>query len=503
MRELLDWLRSHWFSLEPWTLWLIGVSWAIRLALGVRLICSKRSVPVILSWMVLVFTLPIPGAIVYLLVGENRLGALRQRERQQMTSQIKPLLARRWGERGLIVQALTLGDRAAPVAKSSTAVGLVPPLRGNRLQLIASPDDYLTLLIRDIDAATSHCHLLYYIWMKGGRADEVAQALIRAARRGVECKLLVDDVGSRPFLRSAMVDTLREAGVRVQEALPAGVFRALLNRLDLRNHRKIAVIDGLVAYMGSQNLTDNTFHYRKARKLGPWIDASVRVEGPAVQALAMTFLTDWAVEVDEDVPIHEKYLPKEAEEAMLEPGGAIAQVVPTGPSPTSRAAMREAFLAAIYSATKELILSTPYFAPDEATDAALQAAARRGVVVTLILPRRSDHWIVDHAGRAHIEPMLDAGVRVFQFRHGLLHAKTMVVDGAIALIGSANLDMRSFWLNYEVALLAYDAPFAADLRHLQLDYIQNSHEVDADAWAKRDGWERLKEGVARLFGPLL
>lgn len=165
--------------------------------------------------------------------------------------------------------------------------------------------------------------------------------------------------------------------------------------------------------------------------------------------------------------------------------------------------MREAFLAAIYSATKELILSTPYFAPDEATDAALQAAARRGVVVTLILPRRSDHWIVDHAGRAHIEPMLDAGVRVFQFRHGLLHAKTMVVDGAIALIGSANLDMRSFWLNYEVALLAYDAPFAADLRHLQLDYIQNSHEVDADAWAKRDGWERLKEGVARLFGPLL
>jgi len=336
--------------------------------------------------------------------------------------------------------------------------------------------------------------------MKGGRAEEVGQALIRAAKRGVECKLLVDDVGSRPFLRSEMVDRLRDGGVGVREALPAGLFRLALNRLDLRNHRKLAVIDGTVAYMGSQNLTDNTYHYRKARKLGPWIDASVRVEGPAVQALAMTFLTDWAAEVDEEVAVEDKYLPKEAEEAG---GEAIAQVVPTGPSPVSRAAMREAFLTAIYAATKELIISTPYFAPDEATDAALQAAARRGVAVTLIVPRKSDFWVVDHAGRAHFETMLDAGVRVYQYRHGLLHAKTMTVDGSTAMIGSANLDMRSFWLNYELALFAYDASFSKELRHLQMEYLEKSHKVDAKAWASRGGWAKMEEGLARLFGPLL
>lgn len=500
MPQILHWLEQSWQSIGPFTLWMMALSWAVRLTLGVRLIMSKRSVPVTLAWLLLIFTFPLPGAAVYLLVGENRLGTLRQRERNQMTTQIKPLLAKRWGERGLIVPALALGERAAPVAKSSTAVGLVPPLRGNRLQLIASADDYLSLLIRDIDAATSHCHLFYYIWMKGGRAEEVAQALIRASTRGVECKLLVDDVGSRPFLRSEMVDRLREGGVRVQEALPAGLFRATLNRLDLRNHRKIAVIDGLIAYMGSQNLTDNTYHYRKARKLGPWIDASVRVQGPAVQALAMTFLTDWAVEVDEEVRIDEKYLPKEAEEVG---GAAIAQVVPTGPSPTSRAAMREAFLAAIYSAGKEIVISTPYFAPDEATDTALQAAARRGVAVTLIAPRNSDHWIVDNAGRAHFEPMLDAGVRVFQFKHGLLHAKTMTVDGSIALIGSANLDMRSFWLNYEVSLFAYDESFAAELRALQFEYLKASRLVDAKEWTSRGVGAKFKEGLARLFGPLL
>lgn len=496
------WLDQLWRSIDSYSLWFAVASWSIRLALGLRLITSRRPVPVTLAWFLLIFPFPLPGALIYLLVGENRLGTLRQRDRRRMTDRVKPILRERWLERKLIVEPSSLGERAAPVARSCTAIGLVPPLRGNSLKLIASPDEYLTLLIRDIDEAKSHCHLLYYIWMKGGRAEQVAQALIRAAQRGVECKLLLDDVGSRPFLKGPMVQTLRNAGVQVQEVLPAGLLRAALNRLDLRNHRKIAVIDGLVAYMGSQNLTDNTYHYRKARKLGPWIDASVRVQGPAVQALAMTFLIDWVVELEEEPRVDEKYLPDEA--AQVACGRtAVAQVVPTGPSPISRAAMREAFLTAIYSATKELIICTPYFAPDEATDAALQAAARRGVEVTLIVPRRTDHWFVDHAGQWHFTTMLDAGVRVHQFRHGLLHAKTMTVDGTIALIGSANLDMRSFWLNYEVALFAYDAAFAAELRRLQMEYLAKSDQIDPKAWARRNSWSKAKEGFARLFGPLL
>ncbi len=233
--------------------------------------------------------------------------------------------------------------------------------------------------------------------------------------------------------------------------------------------------------------------------MGPWIDASVRVEGPAVQALAAVFLRDWALEDDQPVRLEPPYLTSLERPARQ---AAVVQVVPTGPGPDV-VAMREALLTTIYAARSELTMTTPYFVPDEATLAALTAAARRGVRVTIVLPRTSDSRLVAAASRSHFEELLESGVTITRYRHGLLHAKLLAVDGKFSMIGSANIDARSFWLNFEVTLFVYDEAFAASLMALQRTYMEGAEELRLGAWRKRGRWARGVENVARLFGPIL
>ncbi len=493
------WARLSWAILPPTgTLWLI--EWCVRLLFAGVVISRRRAVPATLAWLVVVLFVPVLGPLLYLLVGENRLGLRRVREYELLTTQTEPLVVSRWWDRGLADDRVTRGfERTAHYA---TAVGGLPPLKGNRLELIADTDEFLARMVADIDGAQSHCHLLFYIWMKGGKAEEVGRALIRAAERGVECRVLVDSVGARPFLRSELRERMERAGVRVKEALPVGALRAFVSRIDLRNHRKVCVVDGRVAYAGSQNLADSSFSVSKRAGVGPWIDASVRMQGSAVQALSLVFLRDWALEVDEPVAIEERCFPRSSEELAAMNAGSTVQVVPTGPGPDS-VAMREALLTTIYSASTELLITTPYFVPDDATQSALMAAARRGVRVTLVVPRRSDSLLVARASRWHFEDLLRSGVRILRFRDGLLHAKVLTVDGRFSMIGSSNIDMRSFWLNFEVTLMIYDEAFTRELNTLQERYARASDEIDLSGWKRRAWGERVVESFARLLGPLL
>lgn len=490
------------FRLEDWgiarSLWV--TEWVFRFLLSVHVVTRRRPVQVVLAWLVVVLALPMLGALLYILVGDQRLGRSRIREYNVIRSQVEPLVVERWRARDLTIRASPWGGTYDHVARCATAVGGMPALKGNTLRLIGDTDEYLRMLIRDIDRATSHCHFLYYIYMQKGLADQVCKALIRAAGRGVECKVLADAIGSKKFLESNLADQMRRGGVSIVPVLPVGLLRGIANRLDLRNHRKLAIIDGLIAYTGSQNLTDTTFHFRKRRKVGgPWIDASVRVEGPAVQALGIIFLRDLAMETDESPVLDERYLRKEAERAE---GESYVQVVPSGPGPNN-VAMREALLTSIYAAHKELIITTPYFVPDEATESALAAAARRGVDVTIVVPRKTDTALVAVASRAHYETLMEAGARIFLYKEGLLHAKTMTVDGRLSLLGSANVDMRSFWLNFELSVFVYDERFAQELRALQHSYLAGCEEVNPDTWKARPWERRLPESFARLLGPLL
>lgn len=468
----------------------------IRIGFSIRVIMRRKSVGVSLAWLTMILVVPFVGAFAYLIVGELRLGNRRAEWARTIHGPYQKWL-QDVKDRSLIA-GLSLNAECEPVSRLIGAVVGLPAMPGNRLELLSSADEVFRRLTADIDAAQKTCHLEFYIWNEGGMADEVADALFRAGGRGVTCRVLVDAVGSRSFLRSALADRLRQAGVAVEAALPGGLIRSLFVRFDLRLHRKIVVIDGQVAYTGSLNLVDPRY-FKQDAGVGQWVDAMVRVEGPAVEGLAATFVEDWELETGEGI----EKLSKTADiRPQPERGTAVVQVVPSGPLVQDES-IEQILLMAIYAARRELVLTTPYFVPDEAMLTALASAAQRGVAVTVVVPRKVDSLLVRLASRAHAGDLLMAGVRVVDFCDGLLHTKSITVDGEFGLFGSLNLDPRSLYLNFEITLAIYDRPFIAQLRQLQQSYIGRSEPMDLAAWQARSGLVRLTENSARLLGPLL
>jgi len=471
---------------------LIG-DWMIRAVLSVRVIMRRREVAASLAWLALIFFVPFLGGVVYLLVGESRLGSSRVKRYEHVTRAIGEQGAALWQQRRAWGGA---APRFEQISRLGTAQTNLPPFRGNQIDLFGRSEQLLEALCDDIDRAEHHCHLLTYIWQVGGGPDRVIGALERAAGRGVECRVLADSYGAKALFKNERSRRMRRAGIEVIEALPASPLRMLFRRMDLRNHRKLAIIDGRIAYTGSQNMTDDGFRVSRRKQVGPWIDATARVEGPAAQALGVVFLRDWQMDSGSDVDVSE-YLPE------LEIGeGAEVQALPSGPggAPT---AIRRAVLEMIHASHEELILTTPYFVPDEAIKSALESAAMRGVEVSVVTPAKLDAPIVQLASQSHFLDLLEAGVRIYRHAPGLLHAKTITVDREFGVIGSANFDTRSFRLNFEATLLIYDTDVASRLRMLQREYMGSSTEVEASTWRRRNVALRFAENVARLGGPLL
>ncbi|MCA9229398.1 MAG: cardiolipin synthase [Planctomycetales bacterium] len=488
----LNWLEQiHWSAYVA-----VAVHLAIQLCLCVRVIMRRRSVGESLAWILVVFFFPIVGPLVYLVMGELRLGSRRARRFVELFPPIQEWLDD-LPERHQVDWS-RLGVQCEPMSRLGQLTLGMPSLPGNELELLDQWQSVFQRLVEDIDAAEHTCHLEFYIWHLGGKTSEVSAALVRAAQRGVTCRVLVDAMGSRAFLRSSIAEEMREVGVRIQAALPGGLMRMPFVRFDLRMHRKIVVIDGTIAYTGSLNLVDPRY-FKQDSGVGQWVDAMVRIRGPAVEALAITFLADWYLETDAEL------------EQLRETGGAVAQsrlgestvqVLPSGPMyPTE--SMEQVLIMAVYAAHKELVLTTPYFVPSESLLMALQSAARRGVKVILILPAKIDSVLVRYASQAFKGELLRAGVRVANFHGGLLHTKSVTVDGEMSLFGSLNLDPRSFRLNFEISLSIYDLDFTQRLRALQQSYIDQSELMDLDSWVKRPMGQRLAENCARLFGPLL
>ncbi len=469
----------------------------IALSITVSVILKRRPLPVSLSWIALCTFVPYVGAVIYLLIGDVRLGRRRLEAQRRYGRKILLAAVELWGER----ERSWIPERPtyAHIAAYGTAVCGLPPLTGNRLELLDTLDEFMTALVVAIDAAQDHCHILTYIWVPHDEGEQVAEALIRASARGVTCRILVDGVGSASFLQSELRDRLERAGVQVVPALPVGIVRALFERIDMRNHRKIAVIDGRIGFCGSHNITNATFGMHGRDPVGPWIDASIRIEGPAAEALQVIFLHDWNLDASE--PVHEldRYLPKLATD---DDRGAALQVLPSGPG-AEPAAIEQAILTTIYGARRRLVMTTPYFVPSDAMLSALVAAARRGVEVRIVVPKRNDSILVAAAGRSFFVDLLDAGAHIHLYRPGLLHAKTLTVDDEIALIGSANLDIRSFRLNFEVTTIVYDKSFAQILRGLQDGYIVSADAIDPDDWRRRPLARVFLDNTAQLLSPIL
>ncbi|MBK7508550.1 MAG: cardiolipin synthase [Comamonadaceae bacterium] len=429
---------------------------AVLLAVALRLFSRRNTNGSALAWLLLVILVPVVGVVMYLLIGERRLGRTWMRRAIAMQPQVLE-----WA-RGIPAASLAAPDSLAPGAQgicrlASGAVGM-PLMAGHRLQLLPDSESSMQALIADIDAATASVHTEFYIWSAGGFVDDFVAALARAAQRGVPCSALMDSLGSRPFFKSESVARLRAAGVRVVEVLPVNPLRALFVRFDLRDHRKIAVIDRRIAYTGSMNIADPRF-FKQDAGVGEWVDAMVRVEGPAAWALEAVSLSLTALQTGADfAPPPPPDLPPA--------GSSLVQIFPSGPQSSSRH-IEQLLLAAIYSARREVVLTTPYFIPSEALLTALRSAAMRGVRVVLIVPARVDSMLVRYAGNAYFNDLLAAGVEVLCFGDGLLHTKSMVIDGEVTIFGTVNLDLRSFELNFEVSLIAYDVAFSAATRELQ------------------------------------
>jgi cardiolipin synthase len=488
----------HLISTDSTTLtWiLIAIDWTIRLALGVRVVLRRSTVGFTLAWLAVILLLPVLGAVIYLLFGERRLGSRRARRIEELREPYRLWLvdlAKHFDSDGL-----PLGPAGEMLRRQARGTVGIPALPGNRLELLPTSDGFFDRLIADIDAAQRTVHLEFYIWEPGGRADEVTAALIRAASRGVKCRVLVDDVGADAQLDSPQHNQLKQAGVRVVPVLQVGVLRTMFARIDLRNHRKIAVIDGEIGYTGSQNIADPKL-FKQQDELGEWIDAMVRVTGPAVEALQVTILADWEFETYEGI---EKFA-TDFDLKRNEPAGqAMVQVVPSGPG-LSTLAIQELILTAIYAAQRELVLTTPYFIPDDAMMKALSSAAARGVDVTLSVPRYPDGRVVKWAGEAYFEELLECGVKVARYEGGVLHTKAITIDSEIAMFGSVNLDMRSFYLNFEISLIVYDTEFATKVRALQEKYAASSVLLDLERWRHRPMWLRLAQHTCQLLSPLL
>lgn len=475
---------------------LISLHVAVVAAVGVRVMLSRHAPGSSFAWLLLTAVLPAVGALAYLLIGERPIGKRRADFARAFYAGLPAAVAtlsRR--ERALPESLPTPWDGLARLAFNSTGM---PLMAQSSFRLLDGAETILREIIADVDRAVDCIEMEFYIWNAGGTADEVEQALAAAVRRGVRVRLLLDALGSKEFLKSAGPDRMRSQGIDLKVALAASPWRIPFRRIDLRLHRKVVVVDGRIAYTGSMNLVDPRY-FKQGAGVGEWVDAMARAEGPIVGALRAVFLFDWGMQTGE-VPtvMVEDY--REAWAAAR--GRQVAQVVMSGPGTDDTANLR-LITQAICSARHAIVLTTPYFVADAALALALENAALRGCEVTLIVPDRNDSLLVEYASRWFFEELADAGVRIRRYTGGLLHTKSITVDGELSLFGTANLDIRSLSLNFELMLAIYDQDFTAQLLKLQRGYEARSVPVAAEDLRNRPLGERLKEGLAFMAAPLL
>lgn len=476
--------------MRPFHLVLTAIVVIIELAVLVRAIVRPHREPASrLAWVIIIVVAPVIGTIFYLLLGETR---MRRRRFGQI---VDAALPRRAPEKGVVAK-LHRSAHNAPFALAQS-INRIGPTGGNSASLAADSDSAIDAMVADIDAAERHVHLTTYIWLEDSNGLKMKAALVRAASRAVKVRVLADALGSHRFIRSEHWRDLKAAGAEMRPALPFGnLLRLLLRgRVDLRNHRKSLVIDNRVAWVGSQNLADAAFRIKP--RFAPWVDIMTRWEGPVAMDCQFLFVSDWMSEGGEDISACLTERPYKS------PGGAIiAQVIGTGPI-FAYDAMPTCFAELIHSAREELVVTTPYFVPDEQLLYALTSAARRGVRTILVLPKRNDSHFVAGASRSYYDDLIKAGAEIFEFRPGLLHAKTMVVDRAVALVGSANLDRRSFELNFENNVLFSDPAFAAEIRTRQDAYIAEADAVTTEEVSRCGLSTRLWQNALAMLSPLL
>ncbi|RKS87060.1 cardiolipin synthetase 2 [Orbus hercynius] len=489
-------MTISWISIYDWMSYLILFSyWCLIVATTLRIVTKRRPTTFVVAWMLIIYILPIVGIILYFLLGETRLGQRRVKRAQEMRPVVDNFVKQ------LHDYPFIFTNNVSSVAKPlfqlcKNQTGL-DGIRGNHIDLICTPDEIFDHLINDINQATSNIEMVFYIWYKGGRANDVEEALIQAAKRGVTCRLMLDSAGSRQFLKTDENHKMKQAGIEIVESLQVNLLRFMFRRLDLRQHRKIAIIDNHIAYTGSMNIVDPRF-FKQDKNVGEWVDIMIRMDGPITALMSTIFASDWELETGKKILLPKVTVFAEPPEAQKH----IMQLIPSGPGYTENM-IHQALLTAIYSAQEEIIFTTPYLVPSDDLLQAICTAAQRGVNVSIIIPEKNDSVMVKWASRAFFSDLLESGVKLYQFEHNLLHTKSVFIDNQLSLVGTVNLDMRSLWLNFELTAVIDDTEFANKLNNLLKSYLSQSTEISAIKWQKRPYWYHVIERLFYFFAPLL
>ncbi|MBC9794785.1 cardiolipin synthase [Sinomicrobium weinanense] len=465
-----------------------------------RVVYDTRSTTKTIAYLLLIVFLPVIGIFIYFSFGINyrrrKMYSKKLLQNKELTDRLNESILRY--SREIYTRenkAISGNDHLYHYLLNEGRSSLTG---NNNVQLLLNGENKFSLVLEKLRQAQKHIHIEYYIYENDTIGNEIADILIEKAREGVDIRFIYDDFGSHS-IRKKLISCLKNAGVKAFPFYKIK-FIALANRLNYRNHRKIIIVDGVCGFVGGINVSDKYINKPELHNKLYWRDTHLFIEGPGVYYLQYTFLTDWNFCAGDHLEPNEQFFPFRAPEQAK--GDKVVQFAASGPD-SDNPTIQHSILLAIGHAKKELLITTPYFIPSESILEALIVAAYGGVKIKLLVPGISDSLLVNTAANSYYGDLLKAGVEIYRYKKGFVHAKTLVSDRNLAIVGTANMDHRSFELNFEVNALVYNKETAAELAYAFEDDLQDAEKINAEKWLNRPVYTQLFEKTCRLLSPLL
>lgn len=470
------------------------IDWVLRIGF-LLYIPQKRKPTSAIAWLLVIFLLPGLGIILFFIIGSPKLSKRRRRKQVE----VDKLIAKAAKDMGNDFGNLSDVEkkRIKSIVALNRSLSKLPSTFGNNFKILPEYNKAIDDIVTEINRSKQFVHLEYFILALDETTQPIFDAMGAAVKRGVEVRVMFDALGSKMYpRRKEMQNLLTSLGIEWYPILPVRLTLKRYNRIDLRNHRKILVIDDHVAYLGSQNLIDRTYH----RKDNIYYDELVvRMTGPIVRHCSAIFAGDWYAESNQRLT---RLINPKQRKLPSKTGDVVAQLVPSGPG-YETLNNSKMFITLIHKAQDKIVITNPYFVPDEAMLDAITSASLRGVEVSIINSEAMDQWMVGHAERSYYTELMTAGINIYLYKQPiLLHSKHMTIDDDIAVIGSSNMDIRSFELNMECVVVAYDKTVVKDLKKVQQYNISKSRKINLIVWQKRSFGAKFLDSIARLTSAL-
>ena len=480
----------------------------LSIIVSIELMLENRDPSKTLIWILIFMIFPVIGILAYCVLGRN-IRKIKMNKTHKMADNMKKenllfnleeMKELAQGQSSMIKEGKlpnseNIDLRVLRIVSLLLNTGIFPFTLNNNVEIYVDGNAKFKNLIEDIRNAKDHIHLEYFIVKDSQIGQKIKSELIKKSKDGVKVRIIYDDVGCwRFWFHRKFFNEMRNYGIEIVPYLKGKITIPIGGQLNYRNHRKIVIIDGKIGYTGGINIGDE--YIGKNKKFGYWRDTHIRIEGTSVYMLQMIFLTDWYYNTKE-VLLKEHLFPK-----LETKGDSMIQIVASGPD-SDWESMHYAYFYAICQAKRSIYIETPYFIPDESLLKALKCAALSGVELIILFPKIADHKIVNTASYSYFQEILESGGKVYLYNKGFLHSKVIIIDDFMASTGSANMDLRSFKLNFEVNAFIYDAKLIEEIKNNFIEDLQNSEELERDKFENRKTIVKVKESISRLFSPVL